>query len=84
MDDAVTRPVLRVNAFWDAGAGVIVATSDDVPGLVTEAETFEALCAKLRVMMPGLLEDNGIAGWGADVPFMAMAERLEHARGAGG
>ncbi|MFO0931063.1 MAG: DUF1902 domain-containing protein, partial [Gemmataceae bacterium] len=84
VDDAVTMPMLRVHAFWDADAGVFVATSDDVPGLVTEAETFEALCAKLRVMIPELLEDNGIAGSGADVPFTVLAERLEHARGADG
>ena len=41
-----------VNAKWDDEAGVWVATSDDVPGLVTESKTFEALLKKLRVMVP--------------------------------
>jgi predicted RNase H-like HicB family nuclease len=44
---------------WDPEAGVFVAESDDVPGLITEAESREALVAKLRVMIPELLELNG-------------------------
>jgi predicted RNase H-like HicB family nuclease len=32
-----------VRAEWDTDAAVWVATSDDVPGLVTEAVTLEAL-----------------------------------------
>ena len=35
-----------------------VATSEDVPGLATEAETIEALTEKLRVIIPELLEAN--------------------------
>lgn len=48
-----------VRAEWDAEANVWVATSDDVPGLVTEAETLEALDSKLKAMVPELLEANG-------------------------
>jgi len=48
-----------VAARWDPEAGVFVAESDDVPGLITEAESREALVAKLRVMIPELLELNG-------------------------
>ncbi len=40
--------MIHVKAFWDKEAGVWVATSDDVPGLVTEAETSEELIGKLR------------------------------------
>ena len=47
-----------VNAAWDAEASVWVASSDDVPGLVTEAETLEKLEAKLQIMVPELLEAN--------------------------
>lgn len=47
-----------VRAEWDADANVWVATSDDVPGLVTEASTLEALDSKLQVMVPELLEAN--------------------------
>jgi len=35
-----------------------VAESNDVPGLVTEAPTLEALQAKIRVLVPELLELN--------------------------
>ena len=48
-----------VRAEWDADAGVWVASSDDVPGLVTESETLEALDAKLQTLVPELLEANG-------------------------
>jgi Domain of unknown function (DUF1902) len=33
-------------------------TSEDVPGLATEAETLEALTEKLRGLIPELLEAN--------------------------
>ena len=48
-----------VNAEWDADASVWVATSDDVPGLVTESDTLEALQSKVQIMVPELLEANG-------------------------
>lgn len=50
--------VYHVHADWDPEAGVWVATSDDVPGLATEAPTVEALAEKLRLMIPELLEAN--------------------------
>jgi predicted RNase H-like HicB family nuclease len=50
----------HVLADWDLEANVWVATSDDVPGLATEAETIEALTARLRTMIPELLEANGL------------------------
>ncbi len=48
----------HILADWDPEARVWVATSDDVPGLATEAETIEALTEKLRVIVPELLEAN--------------------------
>jgi hypothetical protein len=50
---------LTVRATWDAEASVLVAESDDVPGLITEADDLEALMSKLRTMIPELLEANG-------------------------
>ncbi|HRL52658.1 MAG TPA: DUF1902 domain-containing protein [Acidovorax temperans] len=50
---------LVVLADWDAEAGVWVATSEDVPGLVTESETLEALSDKLQHLVPELLRANG-------------------------
>lgn len=53
--------VYRIQADWDPEAGVWWATSEDVPGLATEADTIESLTQKLRVMIPELLEANQIA-----------------------
>ena len=50
---------LRITAFWDDEAKVYVAESEDVPGLVTEADTVSALVQKLKVLIPELLEENG-------------------------
>lgn len=50
-----------VHAEWDDDAQVWVASSEAVPGLVTEAATTEALMDKLRAMIPELLVANGIS-----------------------
>ena len=52
---------VNIRAFWDDEASVWVAESDDVPGLVTEAETMESLQEKLRELIPELLELSGMA-----------------------
>ena len=70
----------KVTAYWDAEASVWVAESADVPGLVTEAHTVEQLVAKLRVMVPELLEANGVIGADVeDVSIRLVAERAMHA-----
>lgn len=65
--------LLNVNAFWDEEASVWVASSDDVKGLTTEAPTVEALIKKLNVMIPELLEANGISAEDA-IPFRLCSE----------
>jgi len=62
-----------VRAEWDEEASVWVATSDDVPGLVTEEATMEGLIQKLRI--PELLEANGLTP-GQEVPFELMTRRF--------
>ncbi len=52
--------VYEVLARWDSEGGVWVAESEDVPGLVAEAESPNALGEKLRVLIPELLELNGV------------------------
>ena len=70
---------IKVYATWDAEAEVWVATSEDVPGLVTEAATIEILLERLRLIIPELLELNsGIAG--KDIPFYLVSERADVAR----
>lgn len=50
----------KVEAFWDNKASVWVAQSEDVPGLVTEADTIESLTNKLKEIIPELLYLNNI------------------------
>ena len=68
---------ITVNAESDPEAKVWVATSDDVPGLITEAETVEALAEKLSAMIPELLEANGILVGDSvrEVPINLIAHR---------
>ncbi len=47
-----------VTAEWDDEAEVWVASSEDVPGLVTEAATLDALYARVVAVVPELLDDN--------------------------
>ena len=67
---------LFVRAEWDEEAEVWVATSDDVPGLVAEADTTEALLAKLHVLIPELLEANDYPD-GESVPFELFTRRFD-------
>jgi predicted RNase H-like HicB family nuclease len=58
--ETVNMDRLTVEAVWDDEASVWVATSDDITGLVTEADTLEDLRAKLIDLVPELLADNGV------------------------
>ena len=49
-----------IHAVWDTEAQVWVAQSENVPGLATEADTIEALTAKLRNIIPELLMLNNL------------------------
>jgi hypothetical protein len=66
------RPLI-VHAIWDGEARVWVATSDDVPGLATEAVSLDALMPKLKVMIPELLDANGYPD-GDEIPFRVLGE----------
>ena len=74
----------RVIAEWDEDARVWVASSEDVPGLATGADTFEDLIEKLKIVIPELLVENGLLPAGTDtIPFAIKAERSELAPVAG-
>ena len=47
-----------VTFTWDDDAGVWIATSDDIPGLVLESGSFDALIERTRFAIPELLELN--------------------------
>lgn len=50
-----------VDMIWDSNAAVWVATSDNIPGLVLESGSLDALIERVRVAVPELLALNGIA-----------------------
>jgi predicted RNase H-like HicB family nuclease len=52
--------IYEIRAQWDSEAGVWVAESEDVPGLVAEADSPNVLVQKLRTLIPELLELNGV------------------------
>ncbi|MBO5009063.1 MAG: DUF1902 domain-containing protein [Clostridia bacterium] len=47
-----------INFSWDNEANVWIAQSDDVPGLVLESGSFDALVERVRFAVPELLDLN--------------------------
>jgi hypothetical protein len=70
-------PFYIVDAFWDAEAGVWVATSDEGLGLATEAPTIEQLTQKLRVIIPELIQLNQLlpADYQGSIDFELISDR---------
>ncbi len=67
----------RIQADWDPEAKVWTATSEDVPGLVVEAETLDALVDEAKLLVPELLELNrGLRG-PMDVSIVVTVRREE-------
>lgn len=64
--------LIVVKATWDPEANVFVAESEDVPGLVTEAPSIEALLAKLPGIIQDLL-DTGDGPQDIEVPIEIVA-----------
>lgn len=48
----------NVTLTWDDEADVWIATSKDIPGLVLESGSFDALIERVRFAIPELLEIN--------------------------
>jgi hypothetical protein len=75
---------ITVLAVWDPEAEVFVVTSEDVPGLVAEAATWREIDEKLQVLIPELLELNGVAGLSGDrfedVPVVIRTEQKSTVR----
>lgn len=67
-----------VKAEWDAEAKVWVATSDDIPGLVTEAATWDELVRRILAVVPELLSDKLEPE--TEVPVSVMAQQNERVR----
>ena len=50
-----------INLNWDNEACVWIATSPDIPGLVLESGSFDALLERTRIAIPELLSLNASA-----------------------
>ena len=66
----------KVNMQWDSEAAVWIATSQDVPGLVLESGSFDALLERVRYAIPELLELNGNKQTTFSVKFLTEREDL--------
>ena len=66
---------LLITLTWDSDAAVWIAESNDVPGLVLESGSFDALIERVRVTVPELLELNGTAP--VPVQLRMVSERCE-------
>src|SRR5260221_1559124 len=55
-DLGVMNRSITIRARWDDEARVWIATSDDVHGLVVEADTWAAMIEEGRLILPDLLE----------------------------
>lgn len=53
----MTTPI-QIDAQWDDEAHVWIATSDDAPGLVVEAGSWQAMIDEVRAVLPELLALN--------------------------
>ena len=73
------KSIINVQARLDHEAQVWVASSDDVPGLITEAETTELLFEKFKILIPELLEANGMLAKDeyVDIPLNLLSRREE-------
>ena len=67
-----------VNFLWDSEAAVWIATSEDIPGLVLESGSFDALIERVRTAAPELLSLNGSKG--ETFPICFKTERHEQVR----
>lgn len=63
-----------VNFAWDNEANVWIATSEDIPGLVLESGSFDALVERVRFAAPELIELNGSEPAQATLTFMSRRQ----------
>ena len=60
-----------INVTWDSDAAVYIATSENVPGLVLESGSFDALIEKVRVAVPEILQLNNNKAEVIDLTFLS-------------
>jgi Domain of unknown function (DUF1902) len=68
--------LITINARWDPEASVWIAISNDIAGLVVEADTWPAMIEEVRLVLSELLELSGKRGDNLSLTFRAE-EHLE-------
>ena len=58
-DLCVMQRDITIQARWDGEANVWLATSEDVPGPVVEADSWPAMISEVQLVLPELLELSG-------------------------
>lgn len=76
MDTEIKR--FKVKFMWDPDVEVWIATSEDVPGLVLESGSFDALIERVKFAIPELLELNGLSGQ-AELDFYTDRREMVYA-----
>ena len=67
--------VITVEMIWDKETCVWIAESREVPGLVLESGSLDALTERVRIAVPELLELNG--GTKTPVTLNLVSKRME-------
>lgn len=70
---------ITVTARWDNDAKAWLATSEDVAGIVVEADTWAGMIEEVRLVLPDLLELSGRVVDSVSLTFRAE-EHLDFAR----
>ncbi|MGE5368888.1 MAG: DUF1902 domain-containing protein [Chloroflexota bacterium] len=73
----MTKPI-QIDAQWDDAARVWIATSQDAPGLVVEADSWQTMIDEVTAVLPELLLNGGAAD---DLALIFHAEILALAVG---
>ena len=60
---------ITIQARWDGEASVWLATSEDVPGLVVEADSWPGMINEVQLVLPELLEVSGQGGDRLSITF---------------
>ena len=63
---------ITIKARWDGEASVWIATSEDVHGLVVEADSWPDMIKEVRLVLPDLLELSGHDSEKLSLTFIAV------------
>ena len=66
---------ITIQARWDSEGSVWLATSNDVPGLVVEANTWPDMINEVELILPELLDVAGQGGERLSLTFKAEEHR---------